>query len=203
MPRRRILVRLGHRESRTRLTPAQQHAVDQTMDKAFSLCRPQGCWSRLAIAEHRADRVVLTDGTELASASLTRLLRHSDAVAVMAVTVGPDIVQATADAAAKGDGATAVTYDAVGGQSAEAAMSWLNDLLRQQLRPRGEHLTPHRFSPGYGDLDLRIQRTIHRWLQLDRLGLSLTPSCMLVPEKSVTALAGIERPTTIEESNDA
>lgn len=145
----------------------------------------------------------MADGTELTSASLTRLLRHSAAVAVMAATVGPDIVRAAADAVSKGDGATAVTYDAVGGQTAEATMSWINDLVRQQLRRQGEFLTKHRFSPGYGDLHLRLQRTIYGWLQLERLGLSLTPGCMLVPEKSVTALAGIERIALMEEPHDA
>ena len=172
------------------------------MSDGFSLCLPEGCWTRLSIAEHRADSVVLEDGTVLSSASLTRLLQRSTAVAVMAVTVGPDIVQAAAGAVAKGDGVTAVIYDAVGGQTADAAIGWINDLIRQQLRRRGELLTAHRFSPGYGDLHLEIQRTIHRWLQLERLGLTLTPGCMLVPEKSVTALAGIERTATIEDLNE-
>jgi cobalamin-dependent methionine synthase I len=154
----------------------------------------------MAIIEHRDEGVVLEDNTVLASASLARLLRHSEAVAIMAATVGMDIVQAAETAVSKGDGATAVTYDAVGGQTAEAAVSWIGDLIGQQLRRQGEHLTKQRFSPGYGDLQLQTQQAIHRWLQLDRLGLSLTPSYMLVPEKSVTALAGIERTLMTEET---
>jgi cobalamin-dependent methionine synthase I len=157
---------------------------------------------RLAIAEHQKERVVLEDGTVLSSISLARLLRHSTAVAIMGATVGPDIVEAAVGAVANGDGATAVIHDAVGGQTADAAMSWINDFIRQQLRRQGEHLTKHRFSPGYGDLQLQIQKTIHRWLRLERLGLSLTPGCMLVPEKSVTALAGIERTVMVEERHD-
>lgn len=203
MPHRKILVRLGHRESRTKLTSAQRDAVEQTMAEGFALCHPQGCWMRLAIAKHQEESVVLEDGTILISASLTRLLRHSVAVAVMAATVGAEIVQAADEAVDRASGATAVIYDAVGGQTADATMGWINELVRQQLRRQGEHLTKHRFSPGYGDLHLDTQRAIHRWLKLDRLGLSLTPGCMLVPEKSVTALAGIEKTSQVEEPHDA
>ncbi len=193
MPRRMIMVRLGHRQTRTRLSPSQQRTVDRTMAEGFALCRPRGCWTRVAIVERREGRLVLEDGTVLASAALSRLLRESTAVAAMATTVGPDIVEAAAAAVAREDGATAVTYDAVGGQTAEAAMGWMCDLVRQQLRRQGEQLTGRRFSPGYGDLPLESQQIIHRWLRLERLGLSLTSGSMLVPEKSVTALAGIER----------
>ena len=173
------------------------------MSEGFSLCRPQGCWARLAIAEHRKESVLFEDGTVLRSASLSRLLRHSTAAAIMAATVGPDIVAATEDAVSRGDGAAAVTYDAVGAQTAEATMSWINDFIRQQLRRRGEHLTKHRFSPGYGDFELHAQQTIYGWLRLEQLGLRLTPSRMLIPEKSVTALAGIERTSSMEETHDA
>lgn len=199
MPHRMILVRLGHSQVRTQVSPAQRDALEATMNAGFALCEPQGCWRRLGIAEHRDEAVVLEDGITIDSASLARLLRDSVAVAIMATTMGPDIVEATSKAVSRGDGVTAVTYDAVGGQTADAAMNWVNDLIRQQISRQGEHLTKHRFSPGYGDLHLEVQRSIYRWLQLDHLGLSLTSSCMLTPEKSVTAIAGIERSKFNEE----
>jgi cobalamin-dependent methionine synthase I len=33
---------------------------------------------------------------------------------------------------------------------------------------------------------------MYRLLQLDRIGIEITESCMLVPEKSVTAITGIK-----------
>ena len=199
MPHRMILLRLGYRESRTELSGDRRDALAQTMSDGFALCRPQGCWRRLAIAEHGDERVVLEDGTVLESESLAKLLQRSTAAAIFAATAGPDIVQAAADAATAEDGVKAVIYDAVGGQTAEAAISWINDFVRQQLSRSGEGMTKHRFSPGYGDLRLETQRDIHRLLELDRLGVSLTSSCMLIPEKSVTAVAGIEPMRSAEE----
>ena len=80
----------------------------------------------------------------------------------------------------------------MGGQSADAAMNWINNFIRGQLSRGAERLTKQRFSPGYGDLGLENQNVIHSLLDLGRLGITLSSRCMLIPEKSVTAIAGIE-----------
>ena len=57
----------------------------------------------------------------------------------------------------------------------------------------GLHTKP-RFSPGYGDFSLEHQRDFMRILDLENsLGLTLTGSLLLVPEKSVTAVIGLYR----------
>ena len=60
-----------------------------------------------------------------------------------------------------------------------------------ELAPHGLCLSP-RFSPGYGDLPLSFQREIFSFLGCEkRLGLTLTPTLLMIPAKSVTAIAGI------------
>jgi hypothetical protein len=107
------------------------------------------------------DEIFLQDGSVLKSSSLATLLANSSAVICMASTVGPAIVQAASDAIARGDGATAVIYDAVGGQSADAAMNWMNEFVRTQLSRRAQKLTAHRFSPGFGDFPLENQKILY------------------------------------------
>lgn len=51
-------------------------------------------------------------------------------------------------------------------------------------------LTP-RFSPGYQDLPLAVQDGFLRAVSAGRIGLFVTGSLMLVPEKSVTAVVGM------------
>lgn len=63
--------------------------------------------------------------------------------------------------------------------------------------------TTWRFSPGYGDLPLDIQAEFVRTLQAQKaLGLSVTPSNLLVPTKSITAIIGLfpSKPSTTNES---
>jgi cobalamin-dependent methionine synthase I len=193
VPLKMILVRLGYRKTKTMLSQKQRDTLDETISDGFSLCKPQGCFRLMNIAEKKSDIIVLEDGSVLRSISLTELLHNSTAVAIMASTIGPEIVKAASDALTHGDGATAVILDAVGGQSANETLNWINEFIRSQLSRSAQKLTPHRFSPGFGDFDLENQKTIYSLLELDRLDLQLTSRYMLVPEKSVTAIAGIEK----------
>ena len=54
-----------------------------------------------------------------------------------------------------------------------------------------------RFSPGYGDFDIRHQKALINMLELPkRIGLTLTDACMMVPTKSVTAVIGLSKEET-------
>ena len=71
----------------------------------------------------------------------------------------------------------------------EEYIDGMEDGLRREAP--GLYLRP-RFSPGYGDLDISHQRAMFDLLELEkRLGLSLTQTHMMLPEKSVTAIAGL------------
>ena len=57
----------------------------------------------------------------------------------------------------------------------------------------GFFLTP-RFSPGYGDLPLEVQKDVFRILECGvRIGISLNESLLMTPSKSVTAIFGLRR----------
>lgn len=73
----------------------------------------------------------------------------------------------------------------------EAFLDQLCGQLNADERENDLFLLP-RFSPGYGDWDLREQGKIFALMDLPRrLGVTLTQSFMMLPEKSVTALAGL------------
>jgi hypothetical protein len=192
LPLKMILMRLGYRNTTTVLSMGQREKLQAAIEDGFSLCETVGCWRRITIRERTSDTIILQDSSVLQSKSLAALLSDSSDVVFMASTVGSGIVDAASGAVARSDGATAVIYDAVGGQCADAVMNWINDFIRRQLSRNMERLTAQRFSPGYGDLGLENQMVIYSLLQLDRLNLQLTSRYMLVPEKSVTAIAGIE-----------
>ena len=63
--------------------------------------------------------------------------------------------------------------------------------ISAQAARRGLFLRP-RYSPGYGDFSIRLQKDILNTLDCPkRIGLSMTESFMLVPTKSVTAVIGL------------
>lgn len=87
------------------------------------------------------------------------------------------------------DMAEAVILDACGSALVEAGCDAVQREL-QELFP-DQHLTD-RFSPGYGDLPLTLQPLICTALDAGRrIGVHVTPSLLLNPSKSVTAIVGL------------
>jgi len=188
-----IMSRLGYRSRLTALRVKDQSFIDETINLGMALCRNQGATGRFTIESRTIGTVALTDGACLESRQLAKLLRQSDEVLLMAGTAGAEITGRISREMEEGNAATAVVLDAAASCSADMALDWLMEVFNKMLRREGRQLTKHRYSPGFGDLPLSNQAVIFRLLGLERLHLSLTESMMLAPEKSVLAIAGIER----------
>ena len=128
-------------------------------------------------------------------------LADCDQVILLAVTLGagPDLLQRRRRLH---DMSGALILDAAGSAAVENVCDKLGADLAAAFAPR--HLTD-RFSPGYGDLPLNQQRWFFSLLDINRrLGVSLTESGLMVPQKTVTALVGVsdreqpKRPTGCE-----
>ncbi len=87
--------------------------------------------------------------------------------------------------------ADAVILDFCASSAVEDLCGRINSDLENEYEAKDLYLTD-RFSPGYGDLPVDLQREICRVLQTDkRLGLTASASNMLIPSKSITAIIGI------------
>ena len=85
----------------------------------------------------------------------------------------------------------AVVMDACGIQAVEQIADQAEAQIEKTVRREGLNTT-WRFSPGYGDLPLELQRDFLRVLDTHRkIGVSLTESFLMVPAKSVTAVVGV------------
>jgi hypothetical protein len=187
-----IMSRLGYRSRLTALAAKDQLFIDETINLGMALCRNQGATGRFAIINRSTGSVTLPGGNSLESLQLAKLLGRSDEVLLMAGTAGSEITARINREMEQENAAMAVILDAVASCSADVVLDWLMETFNKMLRKEGRTLTRFRFSPGFGDLSLNNQAVIFRLLGLERLNLRLTDSMMLVPEKSVLAIAGIE-----------
>ena len=138
-------------------------------------------------------------GIRLAGTSLTlegdtagRMLETCHRAALLACTLGIRFDQLLTAAQARSM-ARAVILDACGSALVEQGCDEAEQALSARLP--GQYLTD-RFSPGYGDLPLGLQRELCAALDTSRrLGLYVTESLLLNPVKSVTAVIGLsDRP---------
>ena len=139
--------------------------------------------------EHLPDRVHL-QRTELDLAGSTALgmLAGCDRAVLLACTLGARF-DAKLLAIQARDMAKAVIYDALGSAFVEAGC----DQAERDIAARFPDLfLTDRFSPGYGDLPLDIQPALCAALDTGRrLGVTVTPSLLMNPVKSVTAVIGL------------
>ena len=127
--------------------------------------------------------------------SVRALLKDCDHVILMAATRGSSVERLIRRAQAV-DMAGALILDACGSAAIENVCDNLCADLAAGFAPR--YLTD-RFSPGYGDMPLSQQRELFAALDVTRrIGVTLTDSGLMLPQKSVTALIGVsDRPQTL------
>lgn len=87
----------------------------------------------------------------------------------------------------------AIMLQALGSERVEALCdAFCRDILQSEVE-EGNIVRP-RFSPGYGDLSIDIQREIFLALDLTKnLGINLGDNLFMTPTKSVTAIVGIKK----------
>ncbi|HOP63266.1 MAG TPA: vitamin B12 dependent-methionine synthase activation domain-containing protein [Spirochaetota bacterium] len=194
LPEKEILFRMKYNVHKTEIDDESRQMFRSVMNRGFAVCEPRGVWTLLLIEGRSENSVSFEGGLSIESGSIAKLLQRSDSAVFMGVTAGAEISRLSEDSIRKGDGASALIYDAVGSETAEASIEWLNRYIGSELRRKGKILTPMRFSAGYGDFLLENQRIFYELLDLKRFGVNLTESCIFVPEKTVTAIAGVEAP---------
>lgn len=187
-----ILSRLGYRKGVTVLDTGNASFLEEGIEQGRFLCKPAGAYLILDLSSINDSDVVLDNGILLCSESLSKLLKDSRRVVLMASTVGREVTDRVLFEVEKGNAAKGLIIDSTASQTADAVLDWMVQLLDRMLAREGCRLTRHRYSPGFGDLPLSYQRDIFDALQLDRMDMTLTEKFMLIPEKSVIAIAGIE-----------
>lgn len=145
-------------------------------------------------ALERLDGGFRLEGTAVALRGETafKMLETCGQAALLACTLGARFDLSLTAMQAR-DMARAVILDACGSALVERGC----DQAEQELSERFPELyRTDRFSPGYGDLPLSLQREICAALDAPkRLGLHVTESLLLNPVKSVTAVIGLsDRP---------
>jgi len=191
LPRPAIYRRLGYRRETTRISPEQRREVEGYIAAALPLLQLRGSALRLAIEREGTALIRLPQGNAFTSRKLVRFLKNAREIILMGVTAGMAVMEAIQEDMAGRNATRGVVLDAVASEVVDKGLDWIMDYFRQILRREGKTTLNTRFSAGYGDFALENQQLLHKLLQMDKWGVMITKSCLLVPEKSVTAVTGV------------
>ncbi|MBE6588476.1 MAG: hypothetical protein E7647_08730 [Ruminococcaceae bacterium] len=172
---------------------AQRLRVPREFDRsAFSsvedeLIRNIDCkMAAVRLPVNREGNVIRIGDMEVESNNLSYALGDSGEAFVFAVTLGMGVERMLTRLSKTGVSAHFIA-DALSSAFAEAAADRAQEILDRKAK------TKKRFSPGYGDLPLEIQPKILEALKAEKLlGITLTDTLLMKPQKSITAIVGIE-----------
>ena len=129
---------------------------------------------------------------EVHSKALAYNLRGCRSIILFAATIGIEIDRLIAKYS-RISAVKALFFQAIGAERIESLCDAFCKEMRAEAEMKGLFLRP-RFSPGYGDLPIAEQPKFFALLDMTRrIGVSLTPTTIMVPRKSVTAIMGIAR----------
>lgn len=171
--------------------------IDSCMDEALEISQPKYVYGVFEKKLSQGKLFLLESTLELAGDDIISHLDPADHVAVMAATLGVGI-----DRRIKYYGKSDLTRGIILDSWATQLIEALCDQVEREIGLLAEscHMNiTSRYSPGYGDLPIGIQKDIIASLNASRLiGLNVSESSILLPRKSVTAFIGISRDKTEE-----
>ena len=190
-PREKIYRRLGFKKRTTQIPVNRRKETDGFIDEAVSIISLQGSLLRTPIDKNDGKKISLAGNLIFDSKKLSSFLSNCKEAALMSATAGNAIMEAIKEKTNQDNLAAAVVYDATASEIVDAGLDWIMDYLNQQVRRERKTLLPRRFSAGYADFDLKNQKVLYQKLQMEKIGVTITSSFILLPEKSVTAVSGI------------
>lgn len=121
--------------------------------------------------------------------AIRKHLEKSERVYVMAVTLGEDVEIRSAELFKEGNYTLGLLLDSAATTAVEQVADQVNELIKKEAAKAG-YTTTWRFSPGYGNWDLTVQKELAQIIGTQAIGLSVTDAFLLFPRKSVTAIIG-------------
>ena len=164
--------------------------MNTLLQECIQLCQnsltPRVCYSFYPVT--RRDGILDLGFAQTDSSALKRNLAGCEEIVLFAATVGFGIDRLIARYKAASP-SRAHMLQALGAERIESLCDVFHEEIRQTL---GD--TRPRFSPGFGDVPLSLQKDIFRALGCtSRIGVSLGENMLMSPSKSVTAIIGIRR----------
>lgn len=166
--------------------------MDQLITKCTALARPRAGFAFYhQLVFDLKKHALLVNAVPLSIGKIiTRQLKFSTWLAVFAVTIGDEVEAWSKSEMKAGNSLEGYLIDLIASELVESATDLLHDHLEQLTAAKGLGLS-NRFSPGYCHWPVSEQPALFSLLGNDPLGITLNPSALMHPMKSVSGIVGI------------
>ena len=156
-------------------------------EAAAEVLQPRGVYAVYAVNTRTPRRIEV--GAATIRGDVVRFVGAVDRIAVVVATAGAGISELSERYGRDGDSLAAWIADAIGSWAAEAAADAVTDRVSAYAGP-GEAVTL-RYSPGYCGMEISQQRVLFGLVDAEAAGITLLPSMLMQPLKSVSGIVGL------------
>ena len=191
IPVRATLQRLGYPQGKRSDNNEVNRIFDEEIERAPELFKPQGVFRFLEVAARNEALITFKNSSfEIKSKQVAKMLKDSDAVVIFMVTIGSMLEEEVDELMKQGEMTRGVILDAIGSETVDAVAEKLHKVvIKQMAEKQGFSVTP-RFSPGYGDWPITVQKDLLELCGGRLIGISVNESFLMIPRKSVSAVLG-------------
>lgn len=180
---------LGYK--RMDVTDSDVELIKRLTEKVRGSLVPRAVYGRFPVSVIGDGEIHMPYGI-INSKDLTVNLKGCSEIFIFAATIGAKFDMALNRARIVSI-AEAAVFQALGATAVEELCDRLNEKLNDECAEKGEKAHV-RYSPGFGDFGLENQKGVFSVLRPEKMiGLTLKDNLIMAPEKSVTAIIGIEK----------
>jgi hypothetical protein len=180
------------------LRPKMESLIAELLagDEADCLLAPAMAYELHAITEIQNDRLCLNNSWTIQGSLLSSALAQASDLAVVFCTIGPDLENEKAGCKAKKNLMRAFLLDGVGSAAIDILAVEAYHLIRDIAASRG-YAASSPISPGMRGFSITEQWRMAKLAPIEAIGLQLTSSGMMNPQKSLSMIIGFgeEMPT--------
>ena len=163
--------------------------VNDLLQRLPRIMRPRGLYRIDEVVALEPQRLRLASGT-VYHGSVGTFLQNAPLIATFLVTIGSALERLSRGWLRAGKVMPGTIGDAIASEAAEAVVERLTADVRAWAAARGLAITLP-YSPGYCGMSIQQQRPLFASLPAGRINVRLTPSCLMLPVKSISGLIGI------------
>lgn len=183
-----VLRYLGYRQQK--LEDGLKDLIAESIEETKSLIQPRVVYKFFDLQRETARLLIAGTNVILLGQGIANHLEEAKTCVLLAITLGMAIDRKI-NYYKKVNLTKALILDACASTAVEQVANALCAEIEAQLKLENQHLTT-RFSPGYDDFPLAIQGHLLALLNAQRtIGLTVTEHNIMLPRKSITALAGV------------
>jgi len=166
--------------------------TEEEINRGYGLFKPQGIYRLIKIVSFISEEEIELDNGHIFrfSKSIINKLKGASHLLVGVITIGDFLEKKVSELFSQGEYPRALALDAVGTVAVEY-FSWrVRKMARQEVKEQGFKTSRH-FSPGYSGWEVSQQEIIFKSIPADNIGVRLSKSYMMLPQKSLSWAIGV------------